>query len=318
MSRNRLHRRRIRNVGRALTTAVVASLLAALATAAVASTTALPTTVVAPPGAPQRIEFAPGTDNATVSGTFGVGVNVYVLRAEAGQRLDFPSSDPSGLAFTLVAPSGAAAAGDGAGGFRLAESGDWRIEVQPAASGATTYSFTVRIVDGEDTVGECRVDPQTPAITAHLGDIPPAAQVPGVPWSYSGESNYNPCFELSYAAVTLEGATVSSPDHLMLFHRGEYVGTATECAFGFVVVVDSTESSVTVDYYWPREGDPNAAPSGRASVSYSWSGSEVVTSGSLPAELLAISGCAADSGTTTPSASTPSASSPQGTLPTTR
>jgi LppP/LprE lipoprotein len=35
--------------------------------------------------------------------------------------------------------------------------------------------------------------------------------------------------------------------HLMLFHRGRYAGTATECAFGFTTVTASTDDSVTVE-----------------------------------------------------------------------
>jgi LppP/LprE lipoprotein len=104
-------------------------------------------------------------------------------------------------------------------------------------------------------------------------------------------SNFDRCAALSYGRLDLEGGTGSSPVQLMLFHSGVFVGTATDCAFGFTSVDSFSGDSITVTYRWPREGDTNAAPSGQATVTYRWSGESVVMEGELPAELLQVSGC---------------------------
>ena len=56
----------------------------------------------------QRIQFAPGTDNATVQGTFREGQSDrYVLRAAAGQRMTIEISPPgTGASLGVFAPNG--------------------------------------------------------------------------------------------------------------------------------------------------------------------------------------------------------------------
>jgi LppP/LprE lipoprotein len=144
-----------------------------------------------------------------------------------------------------------------------------------------------------DTGPVCGFDPQTSAVVDHLGDVPPAF-AGGPPWVFQGETNYDPCAALSYALIETQGGTGSSPKQVMLFHEGEYVGTATECAFGFVAMYEATNDSVTFEYRWPREGDPNAAPSGVATATFRWDDATdaVQQEGELPQELLDVSGCA--------------------------
>jgi hypothetical protein len=77
----------------------------------------------------------------------------------------------------------------------------------------------------------------------------------------------------------------------MLFNEGEYVGTATECSFGFTTITATTADSVTVEYRWPREGDSNATPSGLATVTYRWDGGAVRAMNELDQELLDVTGC---------------------------
>ena len=138
----------------------------------------------------------------------------------------------------------------------------------------------------------CGFDPQASTIGDHVGDVPPAFDG-APPWVFQGDSNYDPCAALSYARLDVQGGTGSSPVQVMLFHEGEYFGTATECAFGFTAINEATNDAVTVEYRWPREGDANAAPSGVATVTYRWdSGAEAVQQdGELPQELLDVNGC---------------------------
>jgi hypothetical protein len=91
--------------------------------------------------------------------------------------------------------------------------------------------------------------------------------------------------------VDTEGGTGSSPVQVLLFHEGTYIGTATECALPFTTVTGTSTDSVTIEYRWPRGDDPNATPSGLATVTYRWAGDAVQTDGELPQELLDITGC---------------------------
>ena len=45
--------------------------------------------------------------------------------------------------------------------------------------------------------------------------------------------NFDACTMLSWITLSVEGATGSSPVQIMPFHYGEYIGTATEKAYGF-------------------------------------------------------------------------------------
>lgn len=63
------------------------------------------------PGGTERISFSPGTDNATVSGTFSEGSDDhYVLTAGAGQTMTVAGS-LGGLSVAVFAPDGSQLAG---------------------------------------------------------------------------------------------------------------------------------------------------------------------------------------------------------------
>jgi hypothetical protein len=139
---------------------------------------------------------------------------------------------------------------------------------------------------------DCGVDTEAHAIVDHIDDVASPNVLDGAGWTYGGESNYDPCAALSYARLDVAGGTGSSPAQFMLFHDGEFVGTATECAFGLTSVIGTTLDSITVEYRWPRAGDPNAAPSGLATMTYRWNGQAVDAVGDLPVELQQVNGCA--------------------------
>ncbi len=99
------------------------------------------------PGQTERIRFAPGTDNATVSGTFDAGADDhYVLRARAGQSMTIAGS-LGGLGLGVFAPDGSQLPGGPADSitYQLPASGDYTITIGPRRGEATTYSFTVTI-----------------------------------------------------------------------------------------------------------------------------------------------------------------------------
>ncbi|MFC0360082.1 LppP/LprE family lipoprotein [Kytococcus schroeteri] len=106
-------------------------------------------------------------------------------------------------------------------------------------------------------------------------------------WHSNGAdtSLYDPCADLSPIAVTVEYATGSSPWMIMLFHRGEYLGTATAQPVGMGQLMRRrADDVIEVTYLYPKPGESNAARSGRAVSTFTWDGSaqKVVMAGDLP------------------------------------
>jgi hypothetical protein len=103
------------------------------------------------------------------------------------------------------------------------------------------------------------VPPATCGVNLAASQITVAAQhlapYPGTDWRWSTdprmvEGNFNPCATLSTALVTVEGATGSSPVAALMFHNGDYLGTATSKAYGFTSLktARSTDGTVVLDY----------------------------------------------------------------------
>lgn len=126
--------------------------------------------------------------------------------------------------------------------------------------------------------GECGVNLAAPQIAAAAQHLAP---YPGTDWRWSADSrmvegNFNPCATLSTALVTVEGATGSSPVTALMFHHGDYLGTATSKAYGFTSLntARTTDDTVVLDYKTP--GACNACPPAAVtSVRYQWQGDHV-------------------------------------------
>jgi hypothetical protein len=117
----------------------------------------------------------------------------------------------------------------------------------------------------------CGVDLDAPEIARAVRDLPP---YPGTDWMWTPQSafgNFDRCATLSTALVSVEGATGSSPITALMFHRGEYLGTATYEAYGFTSLnaARTTDDTVVLNYKTP--GACNACPpAGITSVRYRW------------------------------------------------
>ena len=104
------------------------------------------------------------------------------------------------------------------------------------------------------------------------------------PWRLA-DSGYDSCAALSWMTVTIEGATVSSPYHILLFHNGEYLGTGTFEAYGFAPRIKQVnDSEIAVTYRWPRAGEGNAEASGTTQAGFHWDEDlqECVMTGDVP------------------------------------
>lgn len=121
------------------------------------------------------------------------------------------------------------------------------------------------------------------AVRAYIDEVRPATWN----WDVSSAivSGYDPCADLSWAIVTIPGATGASPNQIMLFHRGEYLGTATLDAYAFVPTVTRTsDSSIAVIYHYLLPGESTATRSGKAYATFTWSDAEgrVIMEGEVP------------------------------------
>ena len=105
--------------------------------------------------------------------------------------------------------------------------------------------------------------------------------------SYEG---YDSCAELSW----IDAIPGSSPSdccissmahHILLFHRGKFIGTATYEPYSFSPVITRTsDSSIRVTYRYMKDDEKVHNASGRTTAEFSWSSSQnkVVMTGEVP------------------------------------
>lgn len=115
--------------------------------------------------------------------------------------------------------------------------------------------------------GQCGEPDAHAAVAANVGQL-----APNLEWNPdTAIADYDPCADLSWAAVTVTGATASSPYHIMLFHKGEFLGTATAQPYGFAPEINRASGrQMDVTYRWPQDGDANANPTGSSFASFAW------------------------------------------------
>ena len=89
---------------------------------------------------------------------------------------------------------------------------------------------------------DCSEQPDSPEIANNISKLPPNQ----FGWKPTGESNYNPCNDLSYALITqAQQGNSQFRTQLMLFHKGKYIGVGSDTAQQ-AEVLSATDSSVTV------------------------------------------------------------------------
>jgi hypothetical protein len=124
---------------------------------------------------------------------------------------------------------------------------------------------------------QCGVNLTAPQIGLAVRSLPPPIRGIDALWdpnAYGG--NFDPCATLSTALVTIQGATGSSPDHALLFHNGEYVGTATPVPYPFTSLNkdETADDTVVLDYKDGRNAC-TACPGPIYTVHYQWQGDRV-------------------------------------------
>ncbi|WJY71949.1 LppP/LprE family lipoprotein [Corynebacterium auriscanis] len=130
---------------------------------------------------------------------------------------------------------------------------------------------------------QCGSDSATQAVRDNISRVKPNT------WDWDASTadidGYDPCAPLSWITVTIHGATSSSPFQIMLFNYGEYLGTTTSEAYGFMpTVTRAGDDALNVVYHYPLPGESNAERSGEAHASFRWSESagRIIMTGNVP------------------------------------
>lgn len=101
---------------------------------------------------------------------------------------------------------------------------------------------------------------------------------------------FDPCAELSW----IDAIPGSSPDeccissmahHILLFHYGKFIGTATYEPYSFSPSITRTaDNSISVTYRYMKDDESPANASGRTTATFTWSSSQnkVVMGGEVP------------------------------------
>ncbi|WP_246821127.1 LppP/LprE family lipoprotein [Corynebacterium sp. HMSC27B11] len=139
---------------------------------------------------------------------------------------------------------------------------------------------------GKNPEKQCGDFPAEEALRQNVGKL---ASPKGTDWtwntSHAGTDLYDPCAALSPIVLTIDMATASSPYHIMLFHKGEYLGTATAEPQGFSPAVKQVDDqTIAVTYFYTKPGEANAMRSGEAHATFTWDPAQkkVIMDGNLP------------------------------------
>jgi LppP/LprE lipoprotein len=137
---------------------------------------------------------------------------------------------------------------------------------QPVASPAPTAA----------PAGPCGPD-ETTAVRGAIAQLQPD-QKTGRQWSSAPQdSNYDPCANLSAVVVTVQDGTASTPDQALMFHRGQFVGTATPKAYPFTKLENPASTGDTVVLTYRTDQSCNSCDDGTLTiVGYAWQNDHVL------------------------------------------
>ena len=212
------------------------------------------------------------------------------------------ASTDSAVSGTVVSSSGSASASASATSTQQlfptpSASPSASASATPSASSPAPVPSVVTItVHAEPTASEskkdstCASDSASTVVPKALRELKNKSkwdQWTNVSASYEG---YDPCAELSW----IDAIPGSSPSdccissmahHILLFHRGKFIGTATYEPYSFSPMITRTsDSSISVTYRYVKGDESSASASGRTTAEFSWSSSQnkVVMTGEVP------------------------------------
>jgi hypothetical protein len=149
----------------------------------------------------------------------------------------------------------------------------------PQSNTRTSSSATTAI----PASGPC-LDVDSSLVTDAIGTL--GTDINGGKWipRSASEEQIGNCPDLLWVSVDGDGvgdATYQS--HVLFFHDGTYLGTATSEPYSYTHVIDSNKDSVSVQYRWLLDDDAFCCPQGGPNiVNFTWNGSAVVADGQFP------------------------------------
>ena len=164
------------------------------------------------------------------------------------------------------------------------------VHAEPTASESKTSESKSDSKSESKKDSTCASDSASTVVSKALHELKNKSkwdQWTNVSRTYEG---YDPCAELSW----IDAIPGSSPSdccissmahHILLFHRGKFIGTATYEPYSFSPVITRTsDSSISVTYRYVKGDESSASASGRTTAEFSWSSSQnkVVMTGEVP------------------------------------
>ncbi|MGL3149130.1 LppP/LprE family lipoprotein [Microbacterium sp. A82] len=149
-------------------------------------------------------------------------------------------------------------------------------------------TMLVRVATPEITAATCADVTAGEALAAWGGEL---AAAPNGTWDLKDEmgwadETYDACATLSWIVVPLTGCCLGGyPYEVMLFHKGEFVQTATEEVYGRAPEITRiSEDEIEIIRSWVPDGGSGAGPYESAASTFTWDeGTEaVVREGDLP------------------------------------
>lgn len=205
------------------------------------------------------------------------------------------ASTDSAVSGTVVSSSGSASASASATSTQAlfptpSASPSASASATPSASSPAPVPSVVTItVHAEPTASEsktseseskkdstCASDSASAVVSKALRDLKNKSK--WAQWTNTSETyeGYDPCAELSWIDAipgsSHKDCCISSMvHHILLFHRGKFIGTATYEPYSFPPVITRTsDSSISVTYRYVKGDESSASASGRTTVEFTW------------------------------------------------
>lgn len=158
------------------------------------------------------------------------------------------------------------------------------VEAESETTTTTSASATTTAETASDTSGNglC-LDPSSEGVRDAVASLPSTND-----WAIenSSDATIGDCPDLGWVTVS-GGASAAAPIHVLFFHDGTYLGTATSEPYAFTYVSAEAGDTVSVDYKWLAGDEPFCCPAGGpATIPYTWDGSRVVMTVPLPDEVV--------------------------------
>ena len=150
------------------------------------------------------------------------------------------------------------------------------VHAEPTASESKTSESKSDSKSESKKDSTCASDSASTVVSKALRELKNKSkwdQWTNVSRTYEG---YDPCAELSW----IDAIPGSSPSdccissmahHILLFHRGKFIGTATYEPYSFSPVITRTsDSSIRVTYRYMKEDEAPASASGSTTAEFTW------------------------------------------------